>query len=452
MEMHSSSESFTSLEDAFLYIENFANLERSPELSGHEYKLERMGLMLDYFGRPEKAFNTVHIAGSKGKGSTTAICGAILENHGFKTGMFTSPHLISYTERITLAGKPFEDNVYLREINRIKRALETENITGNMGRPTTFELLTLLAFLIFREEKCSWAVIETGLGGRLDCTNLIVPRASVITTIELEHCDILGDTYERIACEKGGIIKEGIPVFVQKQRPEAADVLKREAMKKNAPFHMAEAENTPEILETGTDGTLFGLNIPGLGYSEYRTNLTGIFQGDNIFIALFALSSVVPGFDAEKGKKGLLNVRLEGRMEIKGNAPPVVIDGSHTEASVTKLLDSVRSIFGEGGILVFGSVKGKNFRGMVDILFSHFRDIIISRPRGYKEADTGEIFSYALKRFPEKKILHIENCREALEKALELSENRIPVIVTGSFYLAGAIKEILNGKDKKNVT
>ena len=446
MEMHSSSESFTNLEDAFQYIENFANLERSPQLSGHEYKLERMRVMLDYFGHPEKAFRSVHIAGSKGKGSTTAICAAILENHGLKTGMFTSPHLISYTERISLNGKPFPDEVYIRETNRIKEALEKGNLTGGLGSPTTFEILTLLAFLIFREEKCSWAVIETGLGGRLDCTNLIIPEVSVITTIELEHCDILGDTYEKIAYEKSGIIKKNIPVTVQSQRAEVMAVLKREAALKNASFFCSGEECVTEDIKTGKEGTVFRAVFPGWEPMVLKTNLTGTFQCANIVSAISAVSSVLENFDMEKAAEALSKVNLEGRMEITGSEPPIVIDGSHTENSVKKLLDSCISIFGNEGILMFGSVKGKNYRKMADILFSHFSRIIISAPVGYKETDTEEIYRYATENFPGKEIFYIEDCRKGLEKALELSGKQIPVIVTGSFYLAGAVKKIMQEK------
>ena len=440
MGMHSSS-------DAFKYIESFTNLERFPERFGTEYKLERMAYMLDRTGHPERSFKAVHIAGSKGKGSTAAIAAAVLQAQGLKTGLFTSPHLISYTERITLAGTPFPDEVYISNTKYIKTLLDSGTLTGNLGKPTTFELLTLLAFLIFRDQNCQWAVIETGMGGRLDATNLIMPEVSIITPIELEHCDVLGDTLEKIAFEKAGIIKPGVPVVVQHQKQEALGVLKSKAADLGSQFCYASDHCRIQNLKMSPDGNSFDLVLDGNTFG-IKSNLTGDFQCDNIASVLLALRMIQPELDMEKALNALKDVSLEGRMEIVGRKPPIVIDGSHTAYSIQRLISSCKAVFGTGGILVFGSVKGKNYQAMLDLLIPCFDSVIISEPQGFKETDVDAVYKYAetvcmaedkpvtLEPVPEKAL------KTALSKAEELGGSK-PVVVTGSFYLAGAIKRYL---------
>ncbi len=449
MGMHSSS-------DAFNFIEGFTNLERTPSGSRTEYKLERMAYMLESCGHPERSFKAVHIAGSKGKGSTAAITARILKELGFKTGMFTSPHLVTYKERITLAGEFFPDDVYVRNTALIKEMLDCGKLTGNLGLPTTFELLTLLAFLIFREQGCQWAVLETGMGGRLDATNLVMPEVSIITPIELEHCDVLGDTIEKIAFEKAGIIKPGIPVTVHHQGPEALEVLRRRAEELKSPFIYADDNIKIENRRLKPDGSAFTLSMDGRQYSIV-TNLAGDFQCDNIASSLLALSRIIPEIDMHKTLNALQDVPLEGRMEIIGTGPSIVVDGSHTAYSIRRLVASCKEIFGSGGILVFGSVKGKNFQSMLDILVPSFDEVIISEPQGFKETDVEAVYSYAkglcdsgklpgkplyLEPVPEKAL------RTAVDKAAKLGGKK-PVVVTGSFYLAGAVKKYLSEGSKK---
>ena len=448
MGMHSSS-------DAFNYIESFTNLERNFTSAQTEYKLERMAFMLEACGHPERSFKAVHIAGSKGKGSTAAITARILKELGYKTGLFTSPHLITYKERITLAGEFFPDDIYIRNTELIKEMLECGKLTGNLGQPTTFELLTLLAFLIFKEQGCQWAVLETGMGGRLDATNLVLPEVSIITPIELEHCDVLGDTIEKIAFEKAGIIKHEVPVVVQHQKPEALEVLRRRAEELRSPFIYADDHIKIENCRLGPDGSFFILSMDGRQYSIV-TNLAGDFQCDNIASSLLALHKIMPKMDLQKALNALRDVPLEGRMEIVGTEPAVVVDGSHTAYSIQRLLDSCKAIFGAGGVLVFGSVKGKNYRAMLDLLVPCFDEVIISEPQGFKETDVEAVYSYAKSlcdngQQPGKPLILEPVPEKALELAISKAaklDGKKPVVVTGSFYLAGAIKKYISERDR----
>ncbi|MFA7539910.1 MAG: bifunctional folylpolyglutamate synthase/dihydrofolate synthase, partial [Sphaerochaetaceae bacterium] len=203
---------FTNFDQFCLYMESFANLERKTgDYSPREYRLDRMGKLLTHLGNPERSFKSIHIAGSKGKGSTAIFIAKGLSALGYKTGLYASPHLVDYRERFTLSGTFFSEEALVKSGNSLVEKLEGFSFSDEWGvsEPTAFELYTAYAYLLFKENKCSWAVIETGLGGRLDATNTLTPEASVITPIELEHTAILGNTLSLIAYEKGKIIKEG---------------------------------------------------------------------------------------------------------------------------------------------------------------------------------------------------------------------------------------------------
>lgn len=213
---------FTSFDTACQHIEQFTNLEKSVNYTVRTYRLDRMYALLEHFSRPQDDFMSIHVAGSKGKGSTACYIAQGLKALGHRTGLYSSPHVATYRERFTLAGMFFDDHFLLSTANDMITGLEDFHFQEEYGysEPTTFELLTLLGFLLFSRSGCEYAVIETGLGGRLDATNVILPIISVITPIELEHTNVLGDTIELIATEKAGIIKQTVPVVMGLQRFE----------------------------------------------------------------------------------------------------------------------------------------------------------------------------------------------------------------------------------------
>ena len=241
-------------DSALAYIESFTNLERLPGGSMRPYRLDRMEVLLELFGNPQNKFSSIHISGSKGKGSTGLYIACILNDAGFKTGLYTSPHVHSYRERITRAGEPFPDELLVDLIVTIKQVIEglPPGALPGQDKPTTFELLTLLSYLAFARDGVEWAVIETGIGGRLDATNVLSPKATVHTPVELEHTEVLGDTVEKIAAEKAGIIKAGIPAYCGLQRPEALSVFAEKARSVGAPFiELAKEIPGMEILPSG---------------------------------------------------------------------------------------------------------------------------------------------------------------------------------------------------------
>lgn len=211
-----------------------------PSLSSslRENRLERMSLLLDHLGNPEKSFQTIHIAGSKGKGSTATFLSALLEKKGYSVGLYLSPHVYDIRERFTIASRFFSDEEYTLALEELQEKLSSFSLPSSLGpeKPTTFELYTAYAYLLFKRKGCKWAVIETGLGGRLDATNTISPYATLFTPIELEHTKILGSTLTEIAREKAGIMREGVPSFSFPQREEAEKELKRNAEEIGSPL------------------------------------------------------------------------------------------------------------------------------------------------------------------------------------------------------------------------
>ena len=327
------------------YMEHFMNLERKTDkYSTRTYRLDRMKAIMERLGNPQDRYRTIHVAGSKGKGSTASFIARGLEACGFSVGLYMSPHVYDYRERFTLCGRFFPDELLVSTGNMLKDGLEGFTFRDEMGEtePTTFELYTAFAFLLFRNAGCDWAVVETGLGGRLDATNIIVPQASVLTPIELEHTDILGDTIAKIATEKSKIIKAGVPSFSALQSAEALDVFKAEASAQKSSFHYLgdEALTLEEHRIVFRDGFSW----------EPELSMAGLVQAQNCALALLVLRTLglyVPG----KTEKALEENTLPGRMEKVSWVRPLFLDGAHTKNSMGHLLETFRSMYpGRGGV------------------------------------------------------------------------------------------------------
>ena len=429
MGMHSSS-------DAFNYIESFTNLERNFTSAQTEYKLERMAYMLEACGHPERSFRAVHIAGSKGKGSTAAITARILKELGYKTGLFTSPHLMTYKERITLAGEFFPDDIYIRNTELIKEMLECGKLTGNLGQPTTFELLTLLAFLIFKEQGCQWAVLETGMGGRLDATNLVVPEVSIITPIELEHCDVLGDTLEKIAFEKAGIIKKGCPVVLFQQSESVTAVVRRRCEEEGSALHI------PDFSQIHSEfDSLYGQSFTYKG-EAYALPLLGSHQLKNAAAVL-----EVVGVLRERGWKleqtdvehGLYAVSWPGRFELLSDEPLFVVDGGHNPQCAQTVAENLLHYFPDKRrILLLGILKDKDVGGLTDILDPVADEYICITPGSFRALPAEELAEH-LKRYG-KPVTVCGSIRDGVSAALDRSDEDSVVCAVGSLYSVGEIR------------
>jgi dihydrofolate synthase/folylpolyglutamate synthase len=427
---------FKSNTDVFSYFESFTNFEKTGNFSERLYRHDRMSRLLDLFETPHLAYKTFHIAGTKGKGSTACFIASILSASGYKTGLYTSPHISHYGERITIDQKKVESALLIDTAHRIKDKIST--LTD--FQPTTFELLTLLAFLAFQEKRCEYAVIEVGIGGRLDATNVVFPLACIITPIELEHTDVLGSTITAVASEKAGIIKQGIPVFSGFQQPSVKQILNEKSIEKHAEIRYLDESIRQLTSSLSEDGTEMTIAFKDRAAQSFTLSMIGHFQAENAALAILTLNAILPDIPFESYKEGLGKAFLPGRMEIIQRIPPVILDGAHTPLAVEKTLQSFKTLYSDPGVLIFGSVQGKNHEKMAAILAHEFRRIVITTPGSYKESDPDTLFSLFIKKNPGT-ILE-KNPEKALKKALHFSQHRLPIFVTGSFYMVAEIRKL----------
>ncbi|MGM0431845.1 MAG: bifunctional folylpolyglutamate synthase/dihydrofolate synthase [Spirochaetota bacterium] len=442
---------FSSFDEACSYIESCTNLAKLDNYTVRTYRLDRMVALLDHFDHPERHFKAIHVAGSKGKGSTAAYLAKGLTALGLKTGLYTSPHVTTYRERFTISGLFFEDHFLLSTANAMISHLEDFVFHEDYGysSATTFELLTLLGFLLFAGSDCEYAVIETGLGGRLDATNVITPIMSVITPIELEHTAVLGDTISKIATEKAGIIKPQVPVCTARLLPDAMAAVTKRAQEVHSPVHAI-----PEYLLQATSHTAHTGEIADLQWKDGTRDhlvlsMPGSFQTENAALAILVLRKLGL-FDASNSLPAIERAVIPGRMELIREAPSIYVDGAHTEHSLLRVFSSFREMYPSGGILIFGSVSGKNHEKMAKIAVSHFDVIIISRPGTFKQSDPQALYELFMQEVSQaasrqhKTVLLIEDPAKALEEAVSRCKAAGEAILTaGSFYMAAEIRQVV---------
>lgn len=448
---------FSSFDEACSYIESFTNLAKSMNYTVRTYRLDRMRALLDHFGHPEEDFKIIHVAGSKGKGSTALYIAKGLSSLGYRTGLYASPHVSTYRERFTLSGLFFDDHFLLSTVREMINRLDTFTFKEEYGytSPTTFELLTLLGFLLFSKSDCSYAVIETGLGGRLDATNVVLPIMSVITPIELEHTAVLGDTIAKIAYEKAGIIKPGVPVCVSYQEEAAEEVIRARAVELSSPISFL--TDVVDHIDSTTTKTGEQTAIYWKQGDPYHCMLSmpGSFQAENAALAIHVLQSL-DLFRLETSLSAVARATIPGRMELIRENPSIYIDGAHTEHSIERLFCSFRSVYPTGGVLIFGAVEGKNHHKMAELALDHFQTIVISTPGTFKRSHPKELYQLFLsiresEGFRERHgdsslpaIYLIPDPTLALDAAVKLTGEHNGVILTaGSFYMAAEIRNVV---------
>ena len=452
--------SFGDLGEAFAWIESFTNLERSPSLfNPRSYQLDRMRALCAASGDPQRAVPTVHLAGTKGKGSTAVLIAEGLRHAGRRTGLYTSPHVTSYRERIrvlsggrlgagtragvetgaaTEAPEGPSEALLLSQAEDLRGLVESlpGKLLEEYGPPSTFELLTLLAFRTFRASDCDIVVVETGIGGRLDATNLILPELTLITPIELEHTEVLGDTLEAIAWEKAGIIKPGVPVICAPQKPEAETVLRSAARERGCPIAFLDEELSELDVRCTPEGTRVRLRLRDGAGQELRLAMLGAHQGENAAIAFLALRRL--GVPAAAATAGFAAAALPARMEVLRRRPPVVLDGAHTPRSVARVLESFATLFPGRGILLFAAAADKRIGEMAAILAPAFRAVVITTTGSQRESRPEEAHRQFAAVNPATVL--VPDPAAALERALAIADPGLPVLITGSFYLAGEVR------------
>lgn len=423
------------------------------------YSLQKYGIklglsntnkLMDILGNPQNSFKSVHIAGTNGKGSTSAAIASILQKNGFRVGLFTSPHLASFTERIRINNTHIEESEVMEIASFIHNAITYTDLN-----PTFFEFVTAMAFYYFSRKNVDWTVIETGMGGRLDATNVILPEVSIITNVSLDHCEFLGSNILDITNEKAGIIKPGIPVITASNIPEVVKRLSEIAEINGSGIHVYGKDFSGSLLLM--DDKKISFDYSGYeNYSGLSISLTGKYQLYNACTAVRTIELL-----REKGllisessiRKGLLNVKLEGRLEKVSDFPPIFIDGAHNPEAADKLSDSVINIFQDKKIiLIVGIMDDKDISGILRPLAVIAESIIFTKP-GYERAASPEKL---LEVFQSLNIISDHHTAESIittpcvSNALELAkincrEDNI-ILVTGSFYTTGEVKEIYGCK------
>lgn len=437
---------FTDFSQFCSYMESFTNLEkRNSGYTVRLYRLDRMRSLLDHIGNPQKDFRAIHVAGSKGKGSTASFLAKGIEALGFKTGLYTSPHLWDYRERFTLCGRFFPEQELIDAANTLVQRLEGFTFTDEWGtaEPTAFELYTAFAFLLFSMGGCAWAVIETGLGGRLDATNTIMPLASVITPIELEHTAILGHTIALIASEKAKIIKSGVPAFIGRQSDAARKVFRQEALEQGSGLSELEIEVESLATRTTMEGERVKITWRDGTETDLLLMMRGEVQAENSALALLVLKNLGL-YRREVTERALEQARLPGRMEFISSDPTIIIDGAHTVESLRHLANSFTQLFGtEGNTVIYGALEDKDHVHMTRHILPMFDRIIVSKPGSFKKSDPEGLFlllqEEASHMIRPPRVYLEKDPDKALRMALDMTDARNAILCTGSFYLGGEI-------------
>ena len=425
------------------YILSFTDYERLP---GYLYRadnfdLRRMSSLLDMLGSPHLLPRSIQVAGTKGNGSTAAMIASALTASGGRTGLYTSPHLHTFRERIAIDGRPISEEQFAALASRVRPAVERVNRQRGYGELTTFEILTALAFLFFAAQEADFQVLEVGLGGRLDATNVAQPELCVITSISLDHAEVLGDSVGLIAGEKAGIIKPGAVVVSAPQPAEAEVVIAEACRRQDASLVLVGRDVTWEALESGLTGQAF--EVSGrLGAYRLSIPLLGRHQLENAATATAALE--VLGIGPDHIARALAGVRWPGRLEVLRTAPLLLVDGAHNADSARRLRQTIEeSITYRRLILVIGASADKDIAGMLGEL-APIADIAIATRSRHPRALEPHLLLAEL----ENRGIAAEaagSVSAAIERALELAAPTDLVCASGSLFVAAEAIEHVRG-------
>ncbi len=405
------------------------------------FDLRRMDDLLLRLGNPHLSAKSVHVAGSKGKGSTSAMIAAGLRAAGYKTGLYTSPHLVTLRERIQVDGKPILKRELELIVARMRPHVEAVDHDKTYGELSTFELLTAAAFMYFQQKGVDYQVLETGLGGRLDATNVVTPEVSVITSISLDHTEVLGDTLDKIAAEKAGIIKPGRTVVSSPQAKEAAAVIRETCQREGARLISVGSDITWRKLNSNLSGQ--SLEVTGLKSSYQLTiPLLGAHQLENAAAAAAALE--VLGVPPKSIEAGLAKTYWPGRLQILRRRPLLVVDGAHNRDSASKLKEAIEQYFHfDHLILIIGTSADKDLAGIIEELAPLAQGVMVTRSR-HPRATKPEILVSEFARLGVKAKV-AEDVASAVAEALRRAGGKDLICATGSLFLVAEVIEYVKG-------
>lgn len=441
-------------QSALSFLDTVANYEKMARIgyNASNFNLARMNRLLAAVGNPHKNLRSVHVAGTKGKGSTCMMIASMLSNCGMKIGLYTSPHLIDVRERIQVNGEMISEADFTRLMGRLAPLAKR----SGRDEPTFFELMTTLAFLYFVEQGVELAVVETGLGGRLDSTNVLRPEVCAITSISYDHVQQLGRTLALIAEEKAGIMKAGVPVVSSPQAVEARDVLVRVAEKVKAPlkFTGRDIEFSFRFESSRASGpqTRVSLITANSRFEHLPVPLPGDHQAINCGLALSVLTILKEkGFPIEDQKaiEGLARAHLPGRMEVIHQTPRIMVDGAHNAASVEALMRAIgQNVTYDSMVVIFGCRSDKDIPGMLDHIQLGADKVIFTTTGAPRSADPAELSAQYIERSGK-----MAQVAPSLNDALDIAERAVTredlICITGSFHLVGQAKQIVAQRSAK---
>ncbi len=440
-------------QQALDYLYSFIDysLQRTYQYSDHTFDLGRVHALLAMLGDPHRKYAVIHVAGTKGKGSVSAMADSVLRAAGFRTGFYSSPHLIDFCERIRMGGRPIPHERLTELVDGLQEAV------GKVPGLTTFEISTAAAFQYFAQERADVVVVEVGLGGRLDATNVVTPQVAVITSLSYDHTHLLGNTLAEIAYEKAGIIKPEIPVVSSPQEGEAMRVLLDVTRQRNAPltlvgrdWHFAprshDLQGQSFYLWSAREQTLMDEMLDRSGEPQwmplrYEIPLLGYHQAINAVTAVAALQVLKErGWNIPEAAiaKGLRSVRWEGRFQVLRRAPLVIVNSAHNRDSARRLRNALDDyVPGRQVVLLFGASDDKDIPGMLDELSPRILRLVATRSTHPRAADPERIASLARERgFPAEVQ---SDPAQALERALRLAGSDGVLLSAGSLFVAGAV-------------
>ncbi len=420
--------------EALEFLNSFLNYEqvvtyRYPQ----DFSLDRMIQLLARLGNPHRRSLSLHVAGTKGKGSTCAFVASILQAAGYRVGLYTSPHLVSFQERIQVNRQPIPEEALADVVTHLQ-PLATRDLTF-------FEVTTACAFLYFAQVQVDIAVIEVGLGGRLDATNVLIPKVTAITPISLDHMPKLGNTLERIAREKAGIVKSGVPLVVAPQPRQALEIFREVARDRQAPLHLIEEQVQIEGVQLSPMGSRCRLRTPQGVYPDLEIPLLGRHQLMNAatavrMVELLSDQRRESSLTAQAVREGLFKTIWPGRCQLLEGVPPILLDGAQNAASAQTLRATAEELFPERPVcLVLGVSLEKDLAGIASVLGPWAKRLILTRaqvPRAEPQAKLAEAF-----RAWHSNPSVTDSVTEALEQALTTADPKDLIVVTGSLFVVG---------------
>ncbi len=439
------------LDEAHAFLDSLVNVERAPDSTPRRFGLDPVRALLARVGNPERSLRVLHIAGSKGKGSTALLSEAILVANGLRVGTFTSPHLLRWSERFRIDGREIEAEALVRAVEALRPAVETLRTSPDLA-PTFFDVTTAMAFWLFREHAVDAAVVEVGVGGRLDSTNVVDPAVTAITSIELEHTRWLGDTIAAIAGEKAGIVKPGRPVVVGELPADAQRVVEARAQERGAPLVRLGHEFHADLIESDARGLVVRLRDGDLE-TTVRVPILGRHHRSNVAVAWAASRRLVhraeraatgpAGFEAS-ARRGLATARLPGRVERLRERPAVLIDAAHTPASARALAEAWAVVPHARRHMVVSISEGKALTEILAIWLPGCDALTLTRAEPTRSLDPADVAD-VVRQIHEgtTRLDVVPNPHLAVRAALERLGDDDLLCVAGSVYLAGIAREAL---------